>query len=86
VKEETIVKVAAILNDWNPLGERASSVDRLEGYRTEAIDIIDTYRLMRGNDKIAAVTKQVLEQAFNLNLTQNEVEIPAKKIASVLAP
>ena len=84
MKEDTILKVAAILELWNPLGERANTVEQLNGYRYEAIDIIATYGMMRASDKVAAATKQVLEEAFNLSLSDSDVVHPAREIAAVL--
>jgi len=31
--------IASILDEWNPVGERAASMSDLEGYRVEAEDI-----------------------------------------------
>ena len=44
MEEEQISKVAAVLAEWNPLGSKADSVSDLDGYRIEAIDIIDGAR------------------------------------------
>ena len=40
MNEELIIKVANVLEEWNPLGEAANTVEQLDGYRYEAIDII----------------------------------------------
>ena len=40
--EEQITLVAKVLEEWNPLGDAANTVDGLDGYRYEAIDIIST--------------------------------------------
>ncbi len=36
MKEETISKIANVLDTWNPLGEKANSIDGLDGYRIDA--------------------------------------------------
>jgi hypothetical protein len=36
----TIRKAQDILSEWNPLGDRASSIHDLNAYHTEAIDIL----------------------------------------------
>ena len=41
--ETQITKVAQVLSEWNPLGSEARNVPDLDGYRTEAIDIIATF-------------------------------------------
>ena len=38
--EADIRNAAQILANWNPLGDRASEVEDLNGYRTEAEDIL----------------------------------------------
>ena len=39
-QEQQIIEIAKIIEDWNPLGEAANSIDQLEGYRYEAMDIL----------------------------------------------
>ena len=43
--ETQITKVAEVLSEWNPLGNEARDIHDLDGYRTEAIDIIATFHL-----------------------------------------
>ena len=40
MQDYEIEEVAKILNEWNPLGDDASKIKDLDGYRTEATDII----------------------------------------------
>ncbi len=55
MKEETIQEVSKILDEWNPLGEHASTIEDLNGYRTEAIDLtVDEKHL---NDAVAKISK-----------------------------
>ena len=42
--ETQIIKVAEVLSEWNPLGNEARNIPDLDGYRTEAIDIIGNYQ------------------------------------------
>ena len=84
MKEETIVEVAKVLERWNPLGERANSIESLEGYRYEAIDIISCYQMMKSSDQVAEATKLVLEQAFDLMLTESDVQKSAREITKAL--
>ncbi len=43
MKDETIEKVAKILEEWNPLGENANTVEDLDGYRVEAFGYINIW-------------------------------------------
>ena len=81
--EEKIDQVAKVLEVWNPLGEAANTVDDLDGYRYEAIDIISTVELLSGANKVKKAIEQVLTQAFDFELDQSELAEAAKKVGSV---
>jgi len=49
--EEQITEVAKVLEEWNPLGDAANTVDGLDGYRYEAIDIISTIEHLQARIK-----------------------------------
>ncbi len=83
MKDETIEKVAKILEEWNPLRENANTVEDLDGYRVEAIDIISSVGLDYRNNVKKAVS-DILEQAFNISLAGDEVTLAAEKIRKVL--
>ncbi len=84
MKEETIVQVAKVLETWNPLGEAANSVEQLDGYRTEAIDIISTTNIIFGRGKVERAVEGVLTQAFEIELNSGELAQAAKEIGSIL--
>jgi len=84
MKEETIQKVSNILNMWNPLGEKSKVIKDLDGYRTEAIDIISIINFMSGDNKIEKAIFLVLEQAFEINPNKEEVSRVAIEIGAVL--
>jgi len=84
MNEQHIQKVAAILQSWNPLGERAATVRDLDGYRTEAIDIIFALVVIKDRTSPAKVLMQVLNQAFDLTLDIDECKNPAQQIVAVL--
>jgi hypothetical protein len=65
-KEHLINSVAEILQEWNPLGENASSMSSLEGYRYEAMDIISTVSIAKKPVRDAVAI--VLFQAFKIEL------------------
>lgn len=82
--EHKMRQVAAVLSAWNPLGTRASEVDDLDGYRTEAIDII-SWITMSGKTKAPGkIVMEVLNQAFGLDLKRAECDLPAKKIVAIV--
>ena len=84
MKEETIVQVAKVLETWNPLGEAANSVEQLDGYRTEAIDIISTTNIIFGRENVERAVEGVLTQAFEIELNSSELAQAAKEIGNLL--
>jgi hypothetical protein len=82
--EKEIAEIAAILAEWNPLGDAAASIPDLEGYRIEAIDIIGAFGVFGRAKKIEIIVRDVLNQAFHLSLTRAECVEPAKRIQGVL--
>ena len=85
MNEELIIQVANVLEEWNPLGEAANTVEQLDGYRYEAIDIISAIRIVNGPDKIKESIEQVLTQAFNIDLNKAKLEEATKKIKDLLS-
>ena len=85
MKEETISKIANVLDTWNPLGEKASSIDGLDGYRIEAIDIIASIKIISGSNNIEKAIDQVLSQAFKLKLEKGSLKNAAKEISEILS-
>ena len=82
--EEQITEVAKALEEWNPLGDAANTVDGLDGYRYEAIDIISTIELLAGPNKVRKAISQVLTEAFNIELDQAELAEAAKRVEDLL--
>lgn len=66
MKEHVIKSVSEILQQWNPLGESASSMSDLEGYRYEAMDIISTATIAK--KPVREAVAHVLSQAFKIEL------------------
>ena len=79
-----ISEVAKILSEWNPLGDYSQRVKDLDDYKTEAVDIL--FHLETGSKKtdVGKVIMQVLNEAFNIQLTENECFDAANKIVDVL--
>ena len=91
MEDEILNKVKHVLNDWNPLGEYASKIHDLNKYETEANDIlfyidfeITSKRPAEVKKQIQKLVKDVLTQAFNINLTNEECRIAAEKIYQIL--
>lgn len=85
MEESDIKAVAQSLSHWNPLGDNASQISDLDGYRTEAIDIISTLSFSKGKSSASQAINQVLSQAFGLPLDGASVKNAAKEIESILS-
>jgi hypothetical protein len=84
MREEQIVQVAKVIEAWNPLGEAANSVEQLDGYRYEAIDIISAINILSGPNNVRKAVEQVLSQGFNIELNQTKLSDSAKEIECIL--
>ena len=84
MKESDIRAVASSLAHWNPLGENAAKIRDLDGYHTEAIDIISALSFSPEIGTIADVIDRVLSEAFELPLDENAVKNAAIEIELVL--
>lgn len=84
MEEKEIAGVAAVLAQWNPLGDAAKKVPDLDGYRTEAIDIIFALQLHGRSAKPEQIVMDVLNQAFDLSLKPADCIKPTEKILALL--
>ena len=85
MEEETIKRVANVLEAWNPLGEAANTIEHLDGYRYEAIDIISTINIMSGSNTVESSIEQVLTQAFDITLDTKRLTDAAIDISHILS-
>ena len=83
MKEQDIEQVRIILEQWNPLGDRASSIEDLDGYKTEAIDILSSYKIIPGL-KLNKAVKSVIEGAFDITVDTNELNVAVEKISKII--
>ena len=88
---EHVKKVQKILTDWNPLGEHAMQITDLNNYEIEATDIvfhcnleISPIKTKDPRKRVQVIVKNVLEGAFDLNLSDEECEKPVKDIFRIL--
>jgi hypothetical protein len=80
MNEDQVLAVADILARWNPLGEGAKRVADLAGYRVEAADIVFGLGIRYKHIKPEAFVAEVLNQAFDLDLTPQNCIAPAREI------
>ena len=81
-----ISEVAKVLSEWNPLGDDAERVNDLDGYKTESIDILFELESSRMNNAhVRKVVMQVLNEAFNIELTTSECTDAANRIIGILS-
>jgi hypothetical protein len=82
----TIKSVAGVLAAWNPLGPKVADVPDLDGYSTEAIDIISVIGMGPVTLKaVESAVQRVMNEAFNLSLAPQHCRDAAEKIHVVLA-
>ena len=91
MNEEHIIRIKEILTQWNPLGENECLVPDLDDYETEAVDIIfnidievDFKRTSDSKKRVTKIVKEILNEAFNLMLTDKDCERPAELIFDIL--
>jgi len=85
IPEEHIQKVMQLLVAWNPLGDRVNSIEQLDDYRTEAIDILFHLSLNGPNASPARIVQNVLNEAFDLSLSLEECMDVGRKISMLVA-
>jgi hypothetical protein len=84
MREDQIIQVAKVLEEWNPHGDAVNTFEQLEGYRYEAIDIISTINILPASNGVKNAIEQVLTQAFNIELNQDKLSKAAATIKNIL--
>ncbi|MFT7611736.1 MAG: hypothetical protein ACI9J3_000682 [Parvicellaceae bacterium] len=91
MNEEHTEAIKKILIQWNPLGERASTFSDLDEYYSESTDILfhinTELHFKKSNDpkhRVNKIVKEVLNEAFDLHLTDKECEKPSGLIFNLL--
>ena len=81
-----ISEVSKVLSEWNPLGEDAERFNDLDGYKTESIDILFELEMSgMNNARVKKVVMQVLNEAFDIELTESECSDAANRIIGILS-
>jgi len=91
MNEDHINKIKEILTQWNPLGDQVNQISNLNNYEIEAVDIIfnidiefDLKKIREPKKRVRKIVKEVLNEAFNLWLTDEDCEKPSELIYKVL--
>ncbi len=84
MEDYEVSEVVRILSEWNPLGDEAAKVPDLDDYKTESIDILFHIKKSTGKASLEKIMMQVLNEAFDIELTQNDCSDAASKIFRVL--
>ena len=84
MKDLQVDAVAKILSEWNPLGKDSIKVKDLDGYITEASDIICELEMSEGKTSAETIVMEVLNQAFDLSLSRQACATYARKIIDCL--
>ena len=86
MEDYEISAVAKVLSEWNPLGDNAERVNDLDGYKTETIDILFELEMSGlSSARVKKVVMQVLNEAFYIELTENECSDAANKIIGIMS-
>jgi len=84
MQDYEIEEVSKILNEWNPLGDDVSKIKDIDGYRTEAADIIFHLSISKNRADVENIVMEVLNQAFDLSLKKTDCVGPTQKILNIL--
>lgn len=91
MEQQKIEQIKSILKHWNPLGNAEHSIQDLNDYETEVDDIIFNLEIEYDfpeksvtKKQLSKIVKEVLNQAFDLYLTNSECDAPSEEILEVL--
>jgi hypothetical protein len=81
-----ISEVAKLLGEWNPLADNAGIFNDLDGYKTESVNILFELEMSSMNNaRVKKAVMQVLNDAFDIELTVNECSDVANRIIGILS-
>ena len=84
MKESDIKAVASSLAHWNPLGDNSIKIKDLDGYKTEAVDIIAAISFPFVKGTTEEIIERVLLEAFKFPLNESAVKNVAKETDKIL--
>jgi hypothetical protein len=82
MNEEMAQAIANLLNEWNPLGERATLIKNLDGYAVEAEDILWSMDL--DNKTVRQALSAVLAEAFSIDVKASKLDRYSAQIEAVI--
>ncbi len=82
MEQAQIDAVAAVPRRWDPLGPKAAKYHDLNGYETEAIDIIANFSLALQTPE--SIVRTVINQAFDLSVTFDDCAVATAEISKLL--
>jgi hypothetical protein len=91
MNQDKIEQFKAILKEWNPLGTAENNISDLNDYETEVDDIIFNLEIEYDfpeksitQKQLSKIIKEVLNEAFNLDLTHSECDANSEEILKIL--
>lgn len=91
MNQDKIEQFKASLKNWNPLGTAENNITNLNDYETEVHDIIFNleieYNFPKKNitqKQLSKILKEVLNEAFDLHLTNSECDAHSEEILKIL--
>lgn len=91
MNQQKIEKIKSILKHWNPLENAEHNIQDLNDYGTEVDDIIfnleidyDFPEKSVTKKQLSKIVKEVLNQAFDLYLSNSDCDAPSEEILEVL--
>jgi len=91
MNQNKIEQFKAILKKWNPLGTAENNIADLNDYETEVGDIIFNLEIEYDfpeksitQKQLSKIIKEVLNEAFDLHLTNSECDAHSEEILKVL--
>jgi len=84
MNEEHIVKVQALLTEWNPLGNRSAQISDLNNYEIEATDILFHIKKNNTAGQISKMISTDLNQAFGIHVDPVKCKIIAEQVQIML--
>ena len=91
MNQDKIEQFKAILKKWNPLGTTENNITDLNDYETEVDDIIFNLEIEYDfpeksitKKQLSTIIKEVLNQAFDLHLTNLECDSHSEEILKIL--
>lgn len=89
--QDKIERIKSVLTEWNPVKNAPFAIPDLDNYDTEVDDFIfnleieyDFPKNKVTNKEAQTMLKEVLNQAFNLHLSDSECEEPALRIMQIM--